>query len=539
MSVVHDYVNAIVRRRREPMEPIGFEPDWADKPRRHKVYREATRFPLPGPAGAPSERTTLDAALRPGPAGGRFSLDTLSELLRDSYGLLGRRLGVQANSDEQLLPQYRSAVWWRGTASGGGMYPAEIYWVTGSRGPMLPGVYYYSAPHHAMQRLLAGDVVDQVRAALGPDGSVPTDQFLLVSLKFWTNAFKYNSFCYHVVTMDIGTLLGTWQMTSRSQGITLRPILNFDELALNRLLGLTSHAESVFAVVPLPWDVPDATPEPAAPEPVPVAEVNRPRVHLQEEERSRRVIRFPQVEEVHAEILAADRPRPTAADLAAAIPAPPVRPAAERLALPDPEPLRASVPEALRGRRSSFGRFSAHRPLTRAELSALLVAGTAGGRLVSDVKDESGGPGLTRLAVFTNHVEGVARGGYDYDPTRHELGVASPGDAALFLQRNYFLPNYNLEQVAAVLVVLARPEAVMEVAGPRGYRFVNAEVGAVAQAVYTASAALGVGCGAALGFDNVSYAERLGIEGTGEWPLLILMVGRERPGEPNIDHRLA
>ncbi|KAB2339980.1 SagB family peptide dehydrogenase [Actinomadura rudentiformis] len=545
MSVVNDYVNAIVRRRREPMEPFGFEPDWADKPRRHKVYPGAVRFPLPD--GRCGEGAALDTGLRPAPAGGRFTLDTLAGMLRDSYGLLGRRLGVQANNDEEMLPRYRSAVWWRGTASGGGMYPAEIYWVCGPRGPMVPGVYYYSTPHHAMQRLLAGDVVDQVRATLGDDGAAgSTDQFLLVSLKFWKNAFKYNSFCYHVVTMDVGTLLGTWQMWSRAHGLALRPMLHFDEPALNRLLALQTRAESVFAVVPLPWTEPGTPGKPDA------APARQARVTLQENERSRRVIRFPLVEEVHAEIVADHRPRPTAEELAlAAAVIPPYGNGGRghesgrgldgdsgRLVLPPAEPLKATVPASLRARRSSFGRFSGHRPLTQAELSAVLAAGTAGGRLVSDVKDGDGGPALTRLVVFTNHVGGMPRGGYAYDPARNELGVVSPGDAAQFLQHNYFLPNYNLEQAAAALVVLARPEAALEAAGPRGYRYVNAEVGAVAQAVYTACAALGIGCGAALGFDNVSYAERLGLEGTGEWPLLLLMIGNERPGEPNIDHRI-
>ena len=52
----------------------------------------------------------------------------------------------------------------------------------------------------------------------------------------------------------------------------------------------------------------------------------------------------------------------------------------------------------------------------------------------------------------------------------------------------------------------------------------------MAQRLYLASAAAGLGCGAVFGFDNVSIQERLGLAGTDEWPLLLVMVGPERPG---------
>ena len=51
----------------------------------------------------------------------------------------------------------------------------------------------------------------------------------------------------------------------------------------------------------------------------------------------------------------------------------------------------------------------------------------------------------------------------------------------------------------------------LDAVGDRGYRLVNATIGAVAQNVYIAAAALGLGCGVALGFDNVSYIEQLGL----------------------------
>ncbi|MEU6207959.1 nitroreductase family protein, partial [Micromonospora musae] len=92
----------------------------------------------------------------------------------------------------------------------------------------------------------------------------------------------------------------------------------------------------------------------------------------------------------------------------------------------------------------------------------------------------------------------------------------------------YFLSNYNLEQAGVVIVPTIRTIAVLDAVGDRGYRLVNATIGAVSQSFYTAAAALDVGGGVALGFDNISFIEELDLDGTGEAPLLIMLLGHER-----------
>lgn len=84
-----------------------------------------------------------------------------------------------------------------------------------------------------------------------------------------------------------------------------------------------------------------------------------------------------------------------------------------------------------------------------------------------------------------------------------------------------------------------RTHAVLDAVGDRGYRLVNATVGAIAQTVYTAASAVHTGCGVALGFDNLSYAEELGLEATGEAPLLIMMIGNERPAPADFRYEIA
>src|ERR1022692_3205109 len=151
-----------------------------------------------------------------------------------------------------------------------------------------------------MRRLLTGDVTADVREALGdcPE-AVETDQYLLLGVKFWQNAFKYNSFSYHAVTMDIGTIMHTWQMLAGEHGLRLRPLLWFDDERLGALIGAGPEQEGVFAVVPLPWTSPGAAPgvKPDAGLATDVA--HPPRVRYTDRERSRRVLTFETAAAVH------------------------------------------------------------------------------------------------------------------------------------------------------------------------------------------------------------------------------------------------
>ena len=530
MGTAHDYLRTVMNRARVPMEPIGLEPDWGDKPRRLKYYRDAERLPLPMEPAPPGD-----------PAGG-FSVPLLADMLRHSYGYLGRRLAPNANNDLATLPDYADANWWRGTASGGGLYPVSVYWASGARGPVLPGLYHYSPPHHEMRRLLTGDVTDQIRAALGDTvggalGAAPqfahpdTDQYLVLGLKFWQNAFKYQNFCYHAVTMDVGTILQSWQTFLADRGLSLTPAFWFDDRRLGDLLGVPPEQEGVFAVVPLPWTGPAAeSVRKSVPESVPELKTGEnpeypPRARTYEQERSRRVRSFDLVTAIHqATMTPAPRPEPVALDPAAV-----GRPSQDRPVVDLPAPARtAPARQAFRARRSSFGRFSGAAPTSGAELAGVLAAGARAAAFPCDVAEADRGLELAKLYVFANHVPGVTPAAYEFDPAANRLVRVTKRAPAEFLQPTYFLENYNLEEAGAVIVPTVRADAVYDAVGDRGYRLANAVVGAVAQAVYLAAAGLGLGCGAALGFDNPAYVEELGLDGTGESPLLLLMIGRER-----------
>ncbi|MFF4105022.1 SagB family peptide dehydrogenase [Streptomyces sp. NPDC001903] len=526
MGYAHDYATAIMHRGRVPMEPVDFVPDWADRPRKAKFHPGAETLPLPEPRHGPST----------GAARG-FDLPLLSGMLQDSYGLTGRRLGVQANTDLAALPHYPQANWSRGTASGGGLYPVAVHWAAGPGGPLTPGVYHYAPHQHGMRRLLTGDVTGDIREALGSDAPAHASgagQYLILGVKYWQNSFKYNSFSFHAVSMDVGTVLQTWRLWAQEHGLRIAPVLWFDEERLARLLGVDHREEGVFAVVPLEW-AGERADTASVPAPSAAASASPAAVRHRDRERSRRVLAFDSLHRIHEATLgrAADRPEPGALDRAAAHPPRGTDP----LPLPAPATAPLGVHAALRARRSSFGRFDASRALAPEQLAAVLAdcAATA----VGSEAERPEGPGLTSLYVFVNHVAGVAPGAYAYDPAARTLRLVVPGPPGPFLQRSYFLSNYNLEQAGAVVVPTVRTAAVLDAVGDRGYRLVGAAVGAVAQTFYTGAAAHGLGAGVALGFDTVSHIEELGLTGTDEAPLLIMLLGHERPRPADFRHEIA
>lgn len=517
-SPTREYVSQILRRSREPMEPVDFDVDWGDAPTRHKVYLGCERIELPRPED-----------------GAAPWWGVLTTMLRQSYAMIARRTRVTPNTGSDHQQSVDGATFGRGSASGGGMYPVELYLVVGPGQGVVAGLYHYSTAHDGLDLLLAGDYRGRVRAALrSPEDDGLPPYYVLGAVRFWKNAFKYNSFSYHVVTTDIGTLFGAWQAAASDTGpdSDVRVRMWFDETDLDGLLGLDPMAESVFAVVTVGPAGSDATTTDIAADAV-------ASVDMAAYERSRRLITFDWVEQVQADMLADTAEQPaTIAPVLAAAPAPHTGSALPRSG---DSAVGWESGLATARRKSSFGLFSSGDAMGGGELAQILDYGL-GSRLVA-VGDAEEGPaplaGMFRLSVFANHIEGVAAGAYDYDAVAGALH-AIPGDPLHpFLQYNYYLSNYNLEQPAAVIAVSGAPELVVDDIGPRGFRLVNAELGAVAQRLYLAAAALDLGCGAVFGFDNVSIQERLGRADSHEWPMLLVMVGPERAGAAQYHYRMS
>ncbi len=516
-EVAMDYARRMFERQRVPLPPLGFQVDWGDQPSRHKLYVDAPKLPLPVPfANLPSLGVDEAAARAAGPkTDGMPSLDVLASVL-GCYGLIDRRTGLNWNEDSAAKLRPAAPVWARPTASGGGMYPAETYLVAGGQAPLRAGVYHYDTAHHSLDRLSSANRCAELAAATGVEAGL----YLVATLKFWKNAFKYNSFSYHVVTQDVGALLASWRLVLAAAGHTVEPVLWFDEGPVSTALAVDGRTEAPFVVVPLgPSQAAQPTAQPGTPQ------------QLRVWEKSERVRDFELVERVHAAALVGNQARPPRATSVA----PPPATGSTAVQLPTPDQSARDLTTSLRTRRSSFGLFSAHPKLSTADLGSVLATTAHLTRAGSDVEPAPRPDPWTRLWVLPNAVEGLEKRAYAYDPAGHQLIGAGDFDFSQ-VQRHYALTNYNLSEVAAVLVITGRLEALVAAYGARGYRMLSVEVGQLAQTSYLAATARGLGIGAVLGIDNLAADEFLGLEETDERSMLFLLLGHERAGRAGYDH---
>lgn len=528
-EICRAYAEAVFRRGSyvgdNPLIPSDHVVDWDDQPSRFKIYRNVPRLPLDdssladlgsledivGEAGLNQARTN------------KLTYEKLSKLLLLANGILQRRLDINWNLDNAEKTSHLTPVYGRLSASGGGMYPFEFYLIKGEGGRPAPGIYHYDNAHHALAQLAAGDASGQVRAAAFNHAAArDASDFFLVSLNFWKNSFKYHNFCYHVVTQDLGAALATIRLAALALGIHVTFLFWFQDEVVNRILGLETLTESVFAIMAVSGR---AEEHPARGSKSSLSESDLFTVRESSYQRSKQVIRLPLVERVHQSTLVETETLPTETGALKEL-IPPGE--AVRLPLPGKGLMKKRLLDVVLSRNSSWGKMVG-RPELEVENLAAILRTTAGLHLYkSDLRPEESSARFTRLMLFANHVEGTPAGLYSYDPAQDCLLFIRAGSFGQELQRSYLLKNYNLEQAAVLFVITGNLNRMLDVYGNRGFRILNAEAGLVAQNIHLASAALSLGCGTLLGFDNVAINTLAGLDGSGQTSLLLVLAGHER-----------
>ena len=546
-----EYEELVFTRRAQPIDnPLWAAKhiiDWDDQPSRFKIYKDVTCIPLSHTV--PGELLLSGSKREALPSGGdaeEIGFDQLSTILLLSNGVLRRKLGINWNLDHLQRTKHPKSVYARPAASGGGLYPFELYFITGPCRHLFAGVYHYDAAHHALDRLASGDKTNQVRVAAFDHPAVQgASQFILISINFWKNYFKYLNFCYHLVTQDVGVELGAIRLAANAFGVEARIILWFKDEVLNSLLGLHTNEESVFAVIALNSGPDRGGADIENPESLPrrdaiekLREIDY-QVKKESHQRSRRVFALPFLEQIHLSALIESEPRPDGAKATATRWRQQVD-SGERIRLPGSEHALAgkNMIEVSLSRTSSCGRMTNYPAFTLQQIAAILRFATEGQHYDCDLKGDRKGLHFTRLMLFINHVQDLIPGVYSFDPAVDCLSKIREGDFSYHLQQHYFLENYNCEQACAILAIVSDLDRLFEVFGNRALRVYNAEVGLVTHYVYMACAAMSIGCGAIAGFDNLAVRSLLSLEGSGQYPLLLVLLGNQRKDFGSFDCKL-
>jgi SagB-type dehydrogenase family enzyme len=430
--------------------------DWENQPEVFKRYDGRETVAMPREMPLPHEDFF---ALYEAPQENRlthevFDLEMLSRILLLTYTLTSQARHANGTF------YYRSA------ASAGALYPTEIYVVSNGVTDLDPGLYHFSILDHSLVKLRDGHF---------SDGTPFT--FFLTAI-FSRSAWKYANRSYRYHLLDTGHVLENLDLAFKALGLTSENTFDFDDQAVNQLLGLDEDREAALAIcrVKGKFDSPLKPFENRAIEDLPETVKRASRV-------SPREVVVPEVLAVHTSgygIMSDKTDLNVCNDLGIV---PKSRVSVPSVSMSDPV---LSYPEAVFRRRSSRNFVAETLPVSYL-------------RTLQNVINASDCGGMDRYArsictgILTSGVQSIEDGFYLMDENIGGLGMVTPGTLTGTMS-HICLDQDWMGSASLHFVFMSNMALLEEVWGPRGYRYAMLTAGLMGERLYLAASALGLGC---------------------------------------------
>jgi SagB-type dehydrogenase family enzyme len=207
--------------------------DWSKQPLPFKEYKIGTVFDLKPYLQADPEAS---AAI---PGIGWWQ--RLSHLLLYSYGITAKV--------PTLMGQ---PIYLRSAPSAGGLYPAEVYLISGGT-PLLPaGLYNYQPLTHSLIQFWESNVWSDLQAACFQHPALDSSQIALVTTAiFYRSAWRYQDRAYRRIFLDTGHLLGNIELAGALTNYRPHLIGGFMDASIDQMLYVDPEQEGAIAVIPL------------------------------------------------------------------------------------------------------------------------------------------------------------------------------------------------------------------------------------------------------------------------------------------------
>lgn len=208
--------------------------------RAYKQYRLYPRFPLPEIGGLPAIEIPFDHVMvtrrsRHDFANAEVEFHELSRILYYSFGVTAQNT-IEAGISHGL----------RAAPSAGGLYPAEIYLGIRQVTGVMPGIYHYNVPEHALEQLSAGDPTEVLyRVTAYQEDARRAGVVMLIAGILPRTKGKYGERGYRYVLMDIGHLGENIYLACTALQLAIRTGGGFFDDEANDLLGLDGLNEVV------------------------------------------------------------------------------------------------------------------------------------------------------------------------------------------------------------------------------------------------------------------------------------------------------
>ncbi len=448
--------------------------DWEHQPRIYKNYPGIEPMPLPQEVHLPNTR--LSSLLKDNDTGSfqpGMDLRGLSPIFRLSYSLTAK--ARHSGGD----------FYYRSVASAGALYPAEIYVAAEGVTDLPDGLYHFSIAHHGLSQLRQGVFH-------------PATLTFFITAIYFRSAWKYRERSYRYHLLDTGHVLENLVLALDALGLPCSLTFDFDDPAVNRLLGVDETREVCLAICSVPgipgWKMENAE------ELQELAEDIRNQSRVSEKETA-----YPEIREIHdaGAIVSGPASAPNMIDETGLSPA-----EWNRVDAPGSWPEQQSFADAVLHRRSR--RNFVKRPISKTCLTALLdglCAGDPGERMENQTHDPS-------ATLCTGFLAGAAEG---FEPGFYLLDRDSRAWARA--QQGFFMDamaHICLDQMwtahaAVQFVFLSNLKTVDAVWGPRGYRYAMMTAGRLGERLYLMAEAMGLGCCGIGAFYDTEAAALLGL----------------------------
>jgi SagB-type dehydrogenase family enzyme len=441
--------------------------DWANQPSVFKKYQEGKKIILPEITDLGRIQKNLFELFKHRAAPDRsVNLRTISEL--SELLLLTQALTARAQTGGKDY-------YFRSAASAGALYPTEIYAGTFGIEGLDDGLYHYSVSARELTLIREGPLL----------GDMPS-VVLFFTVIFFRSSWKYRDRAYRYHLLDTGHVIENALAALKAMNIPCKLSYDFDDRALNLLLGLDETKEATLALLEIPergisWAYEGKDP-PALPHTFQDASRTAPRE-----------MDYGLIKEFHKacyHVNTAPQKIQVKDHLGVKYAGPALPIVARTIHGSD-------YPEALFRRRSR--RNFKDRPLEINKLNTLLSLMSHDGSLLS----------VGALIRAT----GELSEGFFLINEKAEALLPVSRFPTIERMADICLHQLWLSRASAHILFLAAPSLLDTFFGARGYRYAMMEAGRLGQRLYLEAASLGIGCCGIGAFYDDEAAALLGLSG--------------------------
>ncbi len=195
----------------------------------HSMGMHATSLPLP----LYHSNTSIEEALKQRRSHRQFKNEALN--LQQVAQLLWAAQGLT------------SPVGFRTAPSAGGLYPLELYLISGKVENLPAGIYHYSPQAQALDLLARGDKRQELATAAHTQHEIlDAPLSLIITANYAKTNRQYGTRSERFVDMEVGHAAENVYLQTVSLGLGTVAIGVFDETALKRILGLPRGEEPLY-----------------------------------------------------------------------------------------------------------------------------------------------------------------------------------------------------------------------------------------------------------------------------------------------------